>query len=131
VLQIIRIKGRKRRQQKGRKKRNKKRVNYTIFALPLAPFCGRFLLRTRITVLALSSGNGYARAIDGSRQALARQAIGQLRGNKKEVTLLEWSLSRTGLLIRSSFARARAHAGARSFLGVVSCRLGSKRRSTQ
>jgi len=65
------IEGKRKERTEGKRERERegkhKRINYTIFALPLAPFCGRFLLRTRITVLALSSGNGY-RARDRRQQ---------------------------------------------------------------
>lgn len=50
--EIIRVIGRWGGLEEKRKRERKERIheksNYTTFALPLAPFCGQFLLRTRI-----------------------------------------------------------------------------------
>jgi len=48
----IKMKTNKEGRGKEAKERERKceKSNYTTFALPLAPFCGQFLLRTRITV---------------------------------------------------------------------------------
>lgn len=41
---------RKEEDETDRERKREKSINYSTFVLPLAPFCGQFLLRTRIKV---------------------------------------------------------------------------------